>query len=79
MGNNPFMPPSFVNQPSKGGWNTLTGPWEDGPGNHVNPSNIGPVVRYNGQDQTAAIANANPKPPTLRLPGAAPSSMSKIP
>ncbi len=79
MPNNPFMPPSFKDTVPKGGWTLYSGPWEDGPGNHVNPANTGPLVLYNGQTQTAVIANANPKPPTLRLPGAADKSMSKIP
>jgi hypothetical protein len=71
-GNPPFMPVSFPAGPP------TQMAWEDGPGNFVNPSNSPNPVFYNGQNQTAAINTANPRPPTLRLPAAADRNTSKI-
>ncbi len=68
----PFMPPKFAPGPP-------TVPvWEDGPGPFLNPSNVGVPGNYNGQNQTALIVNANPKPPRQTHPGAAPPGSSKI-
>jgi hypothetical protein len=74
MANNPFLPPKFPPGPPT----AEKGVWEDGPGLHVNPSNTGPPVRYNGQDQITTIVNANPKPPRQTGPGAADPTHSKI-
>jgi hypothetical protein len=79
----PFMPPKFsgtipATKPG-GGWNWVTGPWEDGPGTFSNPANSPLLVRYNGQSQTFYISIANPKPPRNFSPSAAPPSMSRIP
>jgi hypothetical protein len=66
-GSNPFQPVKFTPGPPT----PQTGIWEDGPGFYVNPVNTGTPVKYSGQDQTAAIVNAQPKPPRHTYPAAA--------
>jgi hypothetical protein len=78
MANNPFMPPTFKDTVPKGGWNTFTGPREDGPGNHVNPAETGPPVYYNGTNQSSIMNVSYVKPPRQTTPSAGDKNHSKI-